>query len=95
MNEHNIILGAYTSEKGVRLADKHGQIVFRVAKKAKKPQIKKAVEKLFAVNVIDVQTVNISGKRKHFKQLPGKRSDCKKAYVSLASGQDINFANFQ
>lgn len=95
MNEHNVILGAYTSEKGVRIADKHRQIVFKVAKKAKKPQIRKAVEKLFSVNVVDVQTVSIRGKRKHFKQLPGKRSDCKKAYVSLAEGHDINFANFQ
>jgi len=54
-----------------------------------------AIEKLFPVKVINVRTLNSPGKIKHFKQRKGKRSGYKKAYVTLAPGQDINVVKFQ
>ena len=98
MNEkrlYQIIKGSHTTEKSVRVADKNRQIVFRVASDATKPEVAKAVEKLFGVAVKAVRILNTKGKRKTFKQKEGKRSDLKKAYVSLAEGHDINLANFQ
>lgn len=98
MNEsrlYKVILGSYSTEKSVRIADKNHQVAFRVAKDATKTEVKIAVEKLFSVVVTAVRMVNIKGKIKHFKQMPGRRSDCKKAYVSLAEGHDINVANFK
>ncbi len=92
---YNIILGAHTTEKTARAADKNRQIVFRVALDATKPELVQAIQKLFSVKVDSVRTVRIKGKRKQFKQTQGKRVDWKKAYVSLAEGQDINIANFQ
>lgn len=98
MNEkrlYSVILGSHTTEKSVRLSDKTRQVAFRVAPDATKDEIKYAIEKLFSVVVSAVRTVSIKGKRKHFKQLPGRRADIKKAYVSLAEGHDINIAKFQ
>ena len=98
MNEqrlYQVIQAAHTTEKSVRLADKHRQVVFRVALDATKQEIAQAIKKLFSVEVKSVQVVNIKGKGKHFKQRLGRRSNSRKAYVSLAEGQDINLANFQ
>jgi large subunit ribosomal protein L23 len=88
---HQIILGPVVSEKSTRVAEKRNQAVFKVAKNADKPEIKAAVEQLFSVKVTDVQTLNIKGKHKRFGQREGKRSDWKKAYVTLAEGQEIDF----
>ncbi len=98
MNEkrlYNIILGPHTTEKSVRVADRNHQMVFRVAQNATKKELAEAIEKLFSVKVISVRTLNSKGKKKPFKQMPGIRSDWKKAYVRLAEGHDINLANFQ
>jgi len=92
---YTIILGPLTTEKSVRVADKNQQIVFRVALDATKPELIKAVEKLFSVKVESVRTLKVKGKQKQFRQVPGKRSNWKKAYVRLAEGHDINLANFQ
>lgn len=88
---HNIILGPVVSEKSTRAAEKRNQAVFKVAKGAQKIEIKQAVEQLFSVKVTDVQTLNMKGKKKRFGQSLGKRSDWKKAYVTLAEGQEIDF----
>ena len=56
-----------------------------------KPEIKKAVEKLFNVQVVNVQVVNYRGKSKGFARLNGRRANWKKAYVRLAEGHDIDF----
>jgi len=87
-----VLLAPLVSEKSVNAADSGNQFAFKVAKDATKPEIKAAVEMLFEVNVEKVQTVNVKGKAKRFGQRMGKRSDWKKAYVRLAEGQDINFA---
>lgn len=92
---YQVILGPHTTEKSVRLADKHRQVVFRVLKDATKQEVCSAIKKLFSVEVEAVQIVNIKGKKKYFKQRAGRRSDWKKAYISLAEGHDINVANFQ
>ncbi len=92
---YKIILGTLNTEKSVRAADKNQQVVFRVVKDATKTELKEAIEKLFSVKVDSVQTVNVGGKQKQFRQMSGERSSWKKAYVRLAEGHDINIANFQ
>lgn len=81
----------HTSEKSTILADKLKQFTFKVLKNATKAEIKQAVEQMFNVKVERVAVVNVKGKSKRFKQLSGKRSDWKKAFVSLQKGQDIDF----
>ena len=92
---YTIILGPHTTEKSVRAANDNNQHVFRVALDATKYELMQAIEKLFAVKVVSVRTVNTKGKTKNFKQTVGTRSNWKKAYVRLAPGHDINLANFQ
>ncbi|MGD8672479.1 MAG: 50S ribosomal protein L23, partial [Thiogranum sp.] len=65
--------------------------VFKVLPDASKPEIRKAVEKMFDVTVTAIQVSNVKGKVKRFGQTLGRRSDWKKAYVTLAEGSDINF----
>lgn len=81
----------HTSEKTTRLAEKFKQVTFKVLGTATKPEIKAAVEQMFNVKVKSVSVINVMGKRKRFKQLNGKRSDWKKAFVSLQDGYDIDF----
>ncbi len=97
MNEERImavLLSPHVSEKSALSADKNNQHVFRVLRSAKKNEIKQAVEKLFEVKVAEVNTINMKGKRKNFGRRPGKRSDWKKAIVTLESGNDIDFGGF-
>lgn len=82
----------HTSEKSTIVADKLKQFTFKVLKTATKLEIKEAVEQFFNVKVDSVTVVNVKGKKKRFKQIAGQRSDWKKAYVSLQSGYDIDFA---
>jgi large subunit ribosomal protein L23 len=94
MNQERIaevLLAPHVSEKGTTIADKLRQHVFRVSRGADKFEIKKAVETLFKVKVESVRTVNTQGKNKSFQRQAGRRSDWKKAYVSLAEGHDITF----
>lgn len=90
-----VLLEPRVTEKSTRLGDKHRQFVFRVARRASKPQIKRAVELMFEVKVESVQVCNMSGKRKIFKQHPGRRATWKKAYVKLKPGFDIDFMGAQ
>lgn len=98
MNEkrlYEVLVGPYTTEKSVSVAEQYSQNVFKVATNATKTEIKEAVSKLFNVVVESVRTVQVKGKIKRFKQTQGRRNDWKKAYVSLKKGQDINLANYQ
>lgn len=88
---HQIILAPVVSEKSTRAAEKHNQAVFKVLRDAKKPEIKAAVEAMFKVTVKDVTTLNVKGKTKRFGRSEGRRSDWKKAYITLAQGQEIDF----
>lgn len=85
-----VILAPIVSEKSTMIAEKNQQMSFRVAKDATKPEIKAAVEMLFNVKVEGVSTVNVKGKVKRFGRSIGRRSDWKKAYVSLVEGQEID-----
>ena len=86
-----ILLAPHVSEKTNRLAERHNQVVFKVLRDATKPEIKGAVETLFTVKVKGVTVLNIKGKRKRFGAMQGRRSDWKKAYVSLEAGHEIDF----
>lgn len=88
----NILLAPQVSEKATYIADKHEQVIFRVASDATKPEIKAAVEMMFKVNVASVQVAVVKGKKKRFGRFMGRRKDWKKAFVCLAPGQEINFA---
>ncbi|MEQ8745775.1 50S ribosomal protein L23 [Pyruvatibacter sp.] len=72
------------------LAGENNQVVFRVPLEATKPQVKEAVETLFKVKVAAVNTLRIKGKQKRFRGTLGKRSDIKKAIVTLADGHSID-----
>ena len=86
-----VLLGPHLSEKSTRVGEKHNQTVFRVRRDATKAEIRAAVEFMFEVEVDRVTVVNTKGKQKRFGRTMGKRSDWKKAYVSLSEGHNIDF----
>ena len=86
---YQTILSPLVTEKAT-LNSERGQITFKVATDATKPQIKAAVEGLFGVTVLAVNTIVVKGKSKQFRGRPGQRSDWKKAMVRLAEGQSID-----
>lgn len=87
--QYDVVLGPVITEKST-MASEHNQVVFRVAIDATKPEIKKAVEALFDVKVKAVNTLRVKGKTKRFRGRPGRRSDWKKAMVSLEEGHSID-----
>ena len=89
IKDYDVILGPVITEKAT-MGSEHGQVTFRVAMTATKPEIKRAVEGLFDVKVTAVNTLRVKGKTKMWKGRPGRRSDYKKAVVSLADGQMID-----
>ncbi|MGC1954997.1 MAG: 50S ribosomal protein L23 [Gammaproteobacteria bacterium] len=94
MNEQRLmqlLLAPHISEKGTRIADAHRQVAFKVMRSARKPEIRRAVERMFNVEVQRVHVINVKGKRKSFAKRPGRRPDWKKAYVTLKPGHDIDF----
>ena len=86
---YDVILAPVITEKATRTSE-HNQVVFKVALDATKPEIKAAVEGVFGVTVTAVNTVRVKGKIKMFRGRPGRRSDYKKAMVTLAAGQSID-----
>ena len=89
-NRHyDVVLAPHITEKSTLLSE-HNAVVFKVANDATKPEIKAAVEALFNVTVTGVNTMVAKGKTKRWKGAPYKRSDAKKAVVTLAEGQQID-----
>ncbi|GCD58291.1 50S ribosomal protein L23 [Acetobacter pasteurianus NBRC 3280] len=86
---YDIVRTPVITEKTTALSEKN-QVVFKVAMSATKPEIKVAVETLFGVKVVGVNTLVQKGKTKRFKGRVGQRSDVKKAFVQLAEGQSID-----
>ena len=86
---YDILLAPVITEKATRLSE-HNQVAFRVLVDATKPDIKAAVEGVFGVKVLSVNTITVKGKKKLFRGRPGQRSDYKKAMVTLAEGQSID-----
>ena len=89
LRHYDVIVSPAITEKST-MASEQNQVVFNVAKKATKPEIKAAVEALFGVKVTAVNTLLRKGKTKRFKGLVGKQKDVKKAVVTLAEGQSID-----
>ena len=88
-----ILVAPIVSEKATMAAEKHNQVLFKVLRDATKPEIKAAVELMWpGKNVVSVQTVQHKGKVKRFGKSIGRRDHVKKAYVSLAAGQELNFS---
>ncbi len=88
---YDVIESPVITEKGSKQWEQ-GKYYFRVRKNATKQDIKKAVEEIFRVNVLRVNTVSMKGKWKRLRFQPGKTSDWKKAIVTIKAGQKIEFA---
>lgn len=86
-----VLLGSRLSEKSARLIQT-GKYVFNVTKNANKVEIKKAVERAYKVNVVQVNILNTKGKVKNFGRIAGKTAGFKKAVVTLKQGQKIEGA---
>ncbi len=92
-NRHyDVIVAPHITEKATMAAE-HNAVVFKVAGDATKPQIKAAVEALYGVEVTKVNTINVKGKTKRWKGKPYKRSDEKKAVITLKEGQMIDYTS--
>lgn len=89
IRHYDVVLAPHITEKAT-MASEHNAVVFRVANDATKPQIKAAVEALFNVKVTGVNTIVTKGKTKRWKGEAYRRSDFKKAIVTLAEGQSID-----
>ncbi|MDO4682117.1 MAG: 50S ribosomal protein L23 [Lautropia sp.] len=87
-----VVIAPVISEKSTLIGEKHNQYAFRVMQDATKDEVKAAIETLFKVTVESVNMINIAGKQKRFGRGMGRRRNVRKAYVSLAAGQEINFA---
>ena len=86
-----VVRSPVITEKATMMTERN-QVAFRVAIDANKLEIKAAVEGLFGVSVVGVNTLVQKGKVKRFRGRPGVRSDVKKAYVQLADGQSIDMS---
>lgn len=87
---YQVILAPHITEKAMNEAE--NKVTFRVAIDASKTEIKAAIEEIFSVEVLAVNTIRTKGKQKRFRGHLGKRSDFKKAIVTLKDGQSIEMA---
>jgi large subunit ribosomal protein L23 len=88
---HDIIRAPLISEKGTLLAESANQVLFKVRPDANKIEVKQAVETLFKVKVVQVRMARYLGKMRRIGKNMGRRSDWKKAYVTLKEGDKIDF----
>lgn len=91
LRHYDVIVSPAITEKST-MASEYNQVIFNVARKATKPEIKAAVEALFGVKVTAVNTLLRKGKVKRFRGTVGRQSDVKKAVVTLAEGHSIDVA---
>ncbi|MFZ0660242.1 MAG: 50S ribosomal protein L23 [Candidatus Binataceae bacterium] len=91
MNLEQIVMAPLITEKGTFVGEKSNQVVFRVRLDASKDLIRDAVEQLFKVTVLKVRTIKLMGKNRRRGAIKGRRSDWKKAYVTLKDGDRIEF----
>jgi large subunit ribosomal protein L23 len=89
LSAYDIILSPVITEKS-SMASEANQVVFKVRRDATKPEIKAAIEQLFKVKVVGVNTLLRKGKTKQFRGVKGKQQDVKKAIVTLAEGEKID-----
>jgi large subunit ribosomal protein L23 len=88
---HRVITSPLITEKGTLVNEQGNQFLFRVRPEANKTEIRRAVETLFKVRVEQVRTINYLGKFRRVGRWVGQRPRWKKAYVTLAPGQRIDF----
>jgi large subunit ribosomal protein L23 len=88
---YNVITAPLITEKGTLVNEEGNQVVFRVRREANKSEIRRAVETLFKVKVTKVRTTNFLGKPRRVGRNLGRKPAWKKAYVTLAEGQRIDF----
>lgn len=88
-NSYSIILSLFRTEKGTNMLPLN-KYLFKVARKANKIQIKKAVEDIYNVKVAGVNSISMKGKKRRLRYKEGKTSDWKKAVVTLKKGQTID-----
>ena len=88
---YDVIVRPLVTEKTTRAAEQN-KVVFKIARHASKADVKAAVEAIFKVTVTKVNTINVEGKMKKFRGRDGQRDDLRKAIVTLAAGQSIDFA---
>ncbi|SMQ58610.1 large subunit ribosomal protein L23 [Altererythrobacter xiamenensis] len=89
---YDVILAPHITEKST-MASEHNAVVFKVAGDATKPQIKEAVEAIYDKKVVGVNTLVMKGKSKRWRGKPYKRTDVKKAIVTLAEGEMIDITS--
>lgn len=91
LRHYDVIVSPAITEKST-VASEQNQVIFNVAKKASKPEIKAAIEALFGVKVTAVNTLVRKGKLKRFRGTVGRQGDSKRAIVTLADGHSIDVA---
>ena len=91
INIHDVIISPNITEKSTAQSE-FNKVVFKVNKKAKKDSIKKSIEKIFKVNVVKINTINLKGKTKVIKGKKTFTSGIKKAIVTLKKGQSIDLS---
>ena len=92
IRHYDVVLAPHITEKSTMVSE-HNAVVFKVANDASKPEIKASIEALFNVSVTKVNTILTKGKTKKWKGTPYRRSDVKKAIVTLAAGQSIDITS--
>lgn len=92
---YDVIKNIYMASKSQNLRDKFGKITFEVHKRANKPMIKEAIEKLWKVKVANIRTINVKGKEKAFGRRPFQTSGRKKAIITLKQGYKIDLPQFE
>lgn len=88
---HDVIKAPLISEKGTLLTETANQVLFKVRPDANKIEVKHAVETIFKVKVVQVRMARYLGKMRRIGRSMGRRSDWKKAYVTLKEGDKIDF----
>jgi large subunit ribosomal protein L23 len=91
MDIYRIIIEPHIAEKANLVKEKFNQITLKVDKRANKIEIKNAVETIFKKRVLEVNTINVEGKKRRVGRNIGKKNDWKKAIVKLAPGENIEF----
>jgi len=86
-DERDIILRPIVTEKTADAKEQSNTVCFQVARGANRIEVRRAVEKLFGVKVVEVRVVNVRGKQRRFGRYTGQRPDWRKAYVRLAAGE--------
>jgi len=90
-NIYDVLISPLLTEKGTLMKERENKVLFKVANAANKIEIKKAVEEIFKVKVDNVSTMNFQGKKKRMGKYAGRRSDWKKAIVTLKKGEKLDF----